>query len=58
LEISITPTGSVDGVKILTGNATLTGAAASALKHWRFEPFTSDGKPFRAVAVISFSFKP
>lgn len=58
VEISINPTGSVDDVKILTGNATLTGAAANAVRNWRFAPFTSSGKPVRAVAVMAFSFKP
>ena len=57
VEISISPTGSVDNAKILTGNPALTGAAANAVKRWRFEPFTADGQPVRAVAVISFSFK-
>lgn len=57
LEVSIAPDGSVDNVKVLTGNAALTGAAESAVKHWRFEPFTADGKAVRAVASISFTFK-
>jgi protein TonB len=57
VEISITPSGTVDDAKILTGNPALTGAAANAVKRWKFEPFTSDGKPVRAVAVIAFSFK-
>jgi len=58
IEIAIAPTGSVEETKILTGNATLTGAAVNAVKLWRFEPFTSDGKPVRAIAVLSFNFKP
>lgn len=57
LEVSIAPDGTVENVKILTGDATLTGAAVNALKRWRFEPFAVDGKPGRAVAVISFTFK-
>jgi TonB family protein len=57
LEVSITSTGAVDNVKILTGNPALTGQAANTLKRWRFDPFLSDGKPARAVAVLAFSFK-
>ena len=58
VEISIDPAGAVETTKVLTGNAALTGAAVNALKRWRFTPITSDGKPVRAVAVLSFSFKP
>ena len=58
IEISITPAGSVDNTKIIAGNAALTAAAVNAVKQWRFEPFSSDGKPVRAVTIISFSFHP
>lgn len=57
LEISISPSGAVGDVKILTGNPALTGAASSAVKRWRFEPFTAEGKAVRAIAVLSFTFK-
>src|ERR1700733_6576125 len=57
MEVSIDLAGSVDNVKALTGNPALTGTVANTLKHWRFEPILSDGKPVRAVAVLSFSFK-
>jgi len=57
VEVSIDPTGAVDGIKVLTGNPALTGSLASTLKRWHFEPILQDGKPTRAVAVLSFSFK-
>lgn len=57
LEVSIRSDGNVDAVKILTGNATLTGSAVNAVKRWHFEPLTLEGKPIRAVAVLSFTFK-
>lgn len=57
MELSIDASGQVDGVKTLSGNPALTGMAANTLKHWRFEPIKVDGKPVRAVAVLSFSFK-
>ena len=56
-EVSITAAGTVDDVKVLTGNAALTGAVVNALRRWRFEPITADGKPVRAIAVVSFTFK-
>jgi TonB family protein len=57
VEVSIDPSGAVDGIKVLTGNPALTGGLASTLKRWHFEPILQDGKPTRAVAVLSFSFK-
>ena len=57
LEISIDAAGSVDNVKVLAGNPALTGTAVNTLKRWRFEPILADGKPVRAVAILSFSFK-
>jgi TonB family protein len=56
IEVSITTTGSVEDVKVLTGNPALTGAAVNAVKRWRFEPFTSKGKAVRAVAIMNFTF--
>ncbi len=57
VEAHIGSNGTVDEVKPLTGNAVLMNAAVSALKKWKFAPFTADGKPTKAVADMSFSFK-
>lgn len=57
VQAHITESGTVEEVKPLTGNAVLMNAAVSALKKWKFTPFLSDGKPARAVAEMSFSFK-
>jgi periplasmic protein TonB len=57
IEASISEDGSVEGVKILNGNAVLTNAAAAAMKRWKFQPFTDSGKPVRAVATLTFTFK-
>jgi protein TonB len=57
VEVSIDTSGSVESVKPLTGNPALTGTAVTTVKHWRFEPILSDGKPVKAVAVLGFSFK-
>jgi TonB family protein len=57
VQAHISESGAVEEVKPLTGNAVLMNAAVAALKKWRFTPFTADGKPARAVADMSFSFK-
>lgn len=56
LEALVDETGKVDTVKILAGNPILTAPSAAALKHWKFTPFTSDGKPVKALAPVSFNF--
>jgi protein TonB len=50
--------GKVEKVQVVTGNPLLTSAAVSAVKRWKFTPFTSDGKPTKAVAGLTFSFAP
>jgi protein TonB len=57
LEAHIGEDGGVDDVKPLTGNAILMNAAVAAIRKWKFTPFTSDGKPTKAVADMSFHFK-
>lgn len=57
LEVTLTENGQVDSVNIISGNPVLTRPAADALKKWKFAPQTEDGKPSRALAPISVSFK-
>jgi len=57
LEAHIGENGAVEEVKPLTGNAILMNAAVAAVKRWKFTPFLADGKPTKAVADMSFSFK-
>ena len=49
--------GNVARTEVLVGNPLLSSAAVTALKKWKFTPFSADGKPFRVVATISFDFK-
>ena len=57
LDIVIAETGSVESVKVLSGNPLLTGAARTALKKWTFTPIKRDGKPVKAAVVYAFNFK-
>ncbi len=57
VEAVIDPEGNVEKTQVVSGNALLSGAAANALKRWKFTPFTSGGKPVRAVTTIAFDFK-
>jgi periplasmic protein TonB len=57
LEALVAETGSVEKVSILSGNPVLTRPASEALRKWRFRPFTAQGKPTKALAPVTFSFK-
>ncbi len=57
LEAVVSDTGAVEKVNIVSGNPVLTKPAAEAVKHWKFTPFTEGGKPCKALAPVSISFK-
>jgi TonB family protein len=57
LEATVAENGSVETVTIVSGNPILTRPAADAIKKWKFVPFTDDGKPCKALAPVSITFK-
>lgn len=57
LEAVVTETGAVETVNVVSGNPVLTKPAAAAVKKWKFHPFTEGGKPVRALAPVTISFK-
>ena len=57
VEAHIGENGSVEFVKLLSGNAVLASAAVTATKRWVFTPFTADGRNVKAVASLTFNFK-
>jgi periplasmic protein TonB len=56
LEAVVSEDGTVEKVNIVSGNPILTKPAADALKKWKFKPISSDGKPSKALAPVSFAF--
>ena len=57
VDVTIDADGNVENVKIISGNAMLTGSVVSAVKKWKFTPFTAEGAPTKAVAALQFDFK-
>jgi TonB family protein len=57
VDVVIDADGNVEEVKILSGNALLTGAVVNSVKKWKFTPFTQNGAPAKAVAALDFDFK-
>jgi protein TonB len=58
VEATVGTDGNVEAVKVLTGNPLLTNSTVNAVKKWKFTPFTDNGAPAKAVALLSFDFKP
>ena len=57
VEAFITEAGTVEKTNIVSGNPILTRSVVEALKKWKFKPFLSDGRPIKAIAQLSFTFK-
>jgi protein TonB len=57
LEVTISPSGAVEDVKIISGNPFLTRPCAKAVKEWAFTPFKENGQPVKAIAPLSFEFR-
>ncbi len=58
VEATVGTDGSVETVKVITGNPLLTNSAVNAVKRWKFTPFMQNGEPSKAVATLTFDFKP
>jgi protein TonB len=57
VQIAISETGEVTDVTLLSGNPLLRDAALRAAKQWLFKPTELNGRPVRAIGLISFNFK-
>jgi TonB family protein len=54
---TISKTGDISAVKILSGDANLARAAADAVKQWKYKPYLLDGAPVEMQTQITVSFK-
>ena len=57
VEVEIDEDGKVATVKPATGSPLLSSGVVTAVKEWKFTPFTQDGVPAKAVTTLSFDFK-
>jgi protein TonB len=56
LEATLTETGTVDGIKVVSGHPLLLQAAIDAVRQWRYEPTLLNGEPAAVIltAVVRF----
>jgi TonB family protein len=57
LDAAIAVDGSIRDVKVVSGEAPLTEAAASAVRQWRYSPELLNGKPVEVQERITIVFK-
>ena len=57
LQATITKTGSITNLKVLTGDPTLAKAAVDAVRQWKYKPYYLDGEPVDIQTQISVNFK-
>jgi protein TonB len=50
-------TGDVTSMKVVSGPATLQGAAMSALRSWKYQPATLDGSPIATDVTVTIKFQ-
>jgi TonB family protein len=57
LELYIDSSGKVQGVRAVSGNSALTGAAQEAVRQWRYTPLQNDQPSSASVTWVRFTFK-
>lgn len=57
LEVHVAGDGSVSAVRALSGDPTLAGAAADAVRNWHYQPYRANGQPapFQTDVTVTFS---
>jgi protein TonB len=57
LMATISKTGDIGTVKVLTGPPQLTGAAVDAVKQWKYKPYLLNGEPVEIQTQVTVVFK-
>ena len=57
LQANISKTGSITGIRQLSGQAVLGRAAIDAVKQWKYKPYYLNGEPVEVQTQITVNFK-
>lgn len=57
LEASVSDTGAVTNVRVVNGHPVLTRAAVDAVRRWRFQPATLNGRPMEVKVPVKIQFR-
>jgi protein TonB len=57
LMATISKTGDISRVQVLSGDAKLTKAATDAVKQWKYKPYLLNGEPVEIQTQVTINFK-
>jgi TonB family protein len=57
LQATVSTTGNITAVKVVSGDPQLTRAAADAVKQWKYKPYLLNGQPVEIQTEVSVNFK-
>ncbi|HTW59439.1 MAG TPA: TonB family protein [Terriglobales bacterium] len=57
LAVTISKSGDISKVKILSGDARLASAAVEAVRQWKYKPYLLDGEPVEIQTNLTLNFK-
>jgi protein TonB len=57
MHVTVTDTGRIAEVKLLSGDPVLARAAVDAVRQWRYRPALLNGKPTQSETDVTLNFK-
>ncbi len=57
LRVVVARDGTVQALKVLSGDGALTDAAVQAVREWRYQPTLVDGKPVNVITAVTVDFR-
>ncbi len=57
LQAVISPSGSIDNLRVISGHAMLQQSAIDAVSHWRYRPYLLNGQPVAVETTVNVIFK-
>jgi len=57
LQATISKTGDITKVKVLSGDGLLAKAASDAVKQWKYKPYLLNGEPVEIQTEVTINFK-
>lgn len=56
LDLTVSESGDVVAVNVISGHPMLVTSAVDAARKWKYKPFENDGKPIQAITEVELSF--
>jgi TonB family protein len=57
LGVTISKTGNITNIKVITGDPQLARAAIDAVRQWKYKPYLLDGEPVEIQTIVTLNFR-